>query len=66
MKKIKNIFRIGYERARAALADEQGISVIELVLVLVVIIGLVIIFKAQLTNLIMDIFETISSESALI
>ena len=66
MKKVKSFFKTGYERVRTALTDEQGISVIELVLVLVVIIGLVLIFKSQLTDLIMDIFSKITSESALV
>ncbi|MGN0403604.1 MAG: Flp1 family type IVb pilin [Bariatricus sp.] len=44
--------------------DNRGISVIELILVLVVIIGLVLIFKSQLTSLVETIFEKITSESA--
>ena len=37
--------------------DEQGVGVIELVLVLVVLIGLVIIFKKQRTTLLKNIFK---------
>lgn len=44
--------------------NDQGMSVIELILILVVIIGLVIIFKTQLTNLVESIFSKITSESA--
>ena len=43
--------------------DEQGVGVIELVLVLVVLIGLVIIFKKQITNLLQNIFKEINSQS---
>ena len=43
--------------------DEQGVGVIELVLVLVVIIGLVIIFKKQITTLLQNIFKEINSQS---
>ncbi len=43
--------------------DEQGVGVIELVLVLVVVIGLVIIFKKQITNLLQNIFKEINSQS---
>ncbi|MBS7141786.1 MAG: hypothetical protein KH110_16085 [Clostridiales bacterium] len=43
--------------------DEQGVGVIELVLVLVVLIGLVIIFKKQITTLIQNIFKEINSQS---
>ena len=43
--------------------DEQGVGVIELVLVLVVLIGLVIIFKEQITTLLQNIFKEINSQS---
>lgn len=44
-------------------AEEQGVGVIELVLVLVVLIGLVIIFKKQITTLLENIFKEINSQS---
>ena len=43
--------------------DEQGVGVIELVLVLVVLIGLVIIFKKQINTLLENIFKQINSKS---
>lgn len=43
--------------------DEQGVGVIELVLVFVVLIGLVIIFKKQITTLLQNIFKEINSQS---
>ena len=43
--------------------DEQGVGAIELVLVLVVLIGLVIIFKKQITTLLQNIFKEINSQS---
>ena len=43
--------------------DEQGVGVIELVLVLVVLIGLVIIFKKQIPTLLQNIFKEINSQS---
>lgn len=46
------------------LKDDRGIGVVEVILILVVLIGLVIIFKAQLTSLVQSIFEKITSESA--
>ena len=64
MEKLKNIAGAGWLRIKYALQNEEGISVIELILVLVVIIGLVIIFKSQLTSLVESIFEKITSESA--
>lgn len=64
MKKLRNLADVMMIRAKMALTNERGISVIELILVLVVIIGLVLIFKSQLTSLVESIFEKITSESA--
>lgn len=55
---------LGWNRAKQAITDDQGITVVELILILVVIIGLVIIFKSQLTSLVESIFRKITSESA--
>ena len=44
--------------------DKKGIGVVEVILILVVLIGLVIIFKSQLTSLVQTIFEKITSESS--
>lgn len=43
--------------------DEEGIGTVEIILILVVLIGLVLIFKKQLTALMNDIFKTITSET---
>ena len=48
---------------RAFAADESGVGVIELVLILVVHIGLVIIFKKQINTLLENIFKQINSKS---
>ena len=42
----------------------SGITVIELVLILVIVIALLLIFKNQLISLINTIFDKITSESA--
>lgn len=42
----------------------SGITVIELVLILVIVIALLLIFKSQLINLINTIFDKITSESS--
>lgn len=46
------------------LKKDDGIGVVEVILILVVLIGLVIIFKSQLTNLVNTIFDKITSESS--
>ncbi len=51
-------------RIKECLWDESGIGVVEIILILVVLIGLVIIFKSQLTSLVQSVFEKITSESA--
>lgn len=60
MIRLKNV----EQRIKSCLADTQGIGVVEVILILVVLIGLVIIFKSQLTSLVNTIFEKITSESA--
>ena len=44
--------------------DDDGIGVVEIILILVVLIGLVLIFKSQLTALVNDIFSRITSQSS--
>ncbi|MBC8572556.1 Flp1 family type IVb pilin [Jingyaoa shaoxingensis] len=43
--------------------EEDGIGTVEIILILVVLIGLVIIFKSQLTSLVNKIFKKIVSQS---
>lgn len=43
--------------------EEDGIGVIEVVLILVVLIGLVIIFKKQINTLLESVFKEINSQS---
>lgn len=45
------------------LEDETGMGTIEVILIIVVLIGLVLIFKDQLSGLIERIFQTINSNS---
>lgn len=48
---------------KSFLMDEDGVGVIEIVLILVVLIGLVIIFKKQINTLLENIFKQINSKS---
>ncbi|MCF2669015.1 MULTISPECIES: Flp1 family type IVb pilin [Lachnospiraceae] len=56
------MWRLWYIREK--LREEDGIGVVEVILILVVLIGLVIIFKSQLTSLVQNIFQKIVSESS--
>lgn len=46
--------------------DESAVGVVELILILVVLIGLVVIFRDQLTTIIGNIFERIAVDSGAI
>lgn len=48
---------------RGFVRDDKGIGVVELILILVVLIGLVVIFRDQLTSLINGIFDRIVNDS---
>ena len=43
--------------------EEDGIGVVEVILILVVLIGLIVIFKSQLTELINDTFDNITDKA---
>ncbi len=43
--------------------NENGMGVVEVILIIVVLIGLVIIFKNQITGVVNDIFDKIVSQS---
>lgn len=45
------------------LTEEDGVGVVELVLIVVVLIGIVVIFKDRLTTIVGDIFDTIEDRS---
>lgn len=50
-------------RFNKLIKDERGAGVVELILIIVVLIGLVLIFKDQITGLVNDLFETIIDEA---
>ena len=60
------MWRIRYilSKVKEKLREDDGIGVVEVILILVVLIGLVIIFKSQLTSLVQYIFRKIVSESS--
>lgn len=53
-----------FNNIKSAIDNKKGIGVVEVILILVVLIGLVIIFKSQLTSLVQTIFQKITSESS--
>ncbi len=63
LKKFTESMRERVQMFVAEMQAETGLSVVEMILI-VMIIALVLIFKTQLTTLVNDIFEKITSESA--
>ena len=52
MKDIKTFFK-----------EEDGMGTVEIILIIVVLIGLVIIFKSQITEVVQSIFSKITSQT---
>lgn len=48
------------------LREEEGMGTVEIILIIVVLVGLVIIFKEQLRDLVQSVFEKITSDSGTI
>ena len=51
------------EFAKDFLQEEDAVGVVEIILILVVLIGLVMIFKEQLTSLVENILSKITKQS---
>lgn len=52
-----------WNRVKNFMRDERGITSVEIILILVVLIGLVLIFKEEMTEIVNNIFKTITSQS---
>lgn len=50
-------------KTRGFWKDERGVGVIEIVLILVILIGLVLVFKEQITAIVNNAFATISGDA---
>ena len=50
------------DHVKMFLQEEDGVGVVEIILILVVLIGLVVIFKNQLTKLVNNIFKKITNQ----
>lgn len=48
---------------KAFLREEEGMGTVEIILIIVVLIGLVIIFKTQMQSLVKKVFEKITKDS---
>ena len=61
MKETKNLVKRTFKNF---LREEDGMGTVEVILIIVVLIGLVMIFKKQLTNIVNDIFDKIIAQSS--
>ena len=48
---------------REFIREEDGMGTVEIILILVVLVGLVIIFKGQITQIINSLFQKITSQT---
>ena len=46
--------------------DENGMGTVEVILIIVVLIGLVIVFKEQISGIVEDVFKTIREDTRVI
>ncbi len=59
---MKNLFNRLFWRV--LWRDTKGLGTVEIILIIVVLIGLVIIFKTRITEVVNNIFEKIVSQSS--
>ena len=52
------------EKLKELISDETGMGPVEVILIIVVLIGLVIVFKKEIDGLVTEIFKTINSDAA--
>lgn len=46
------------------LVEEDGMGTVEIILIIVVLVGLVVIFKKQVTQIVNDLFDKIVSQTS--
>ena len=63
MNKLRNIGKQILGGIRQFWRDESGMGTVEVILIIVVLIGLVIVFKEQISGIVEDVFRTIREET---
>ncbi len=61
---LMSVARRILDRARSFLREEDGMGTVEIILIIVVLIGLVIVFKTQIGGIVQNVFQTINSETS--
>ena len=49
---------------KSFLVEEDGMGTVEIILIIVVLVGLVIIFKSQITDIVNTLFDGITNKTA--
>ena len=63
---IKNAGRKVKDGVKRFWSDEAGMGTVEVILIIVVLIGLVIVFKEQISGIVEDVFMTIREDTRVI
>ena len=53
----------GLKGFRQLMTEEDGTGTVEIILIIVVLVGLVILFKGQITKVVEDIFKKITTQT---
>ena len=60
---LKRRGKASLEETMCFLRGEEGVGTVEVILILVVLIGLVLVFKKQINDLVNSIFKTIKQQA---
>lgn len=60
--KIKNFLSRTFSSAKKTITDEDGMGVVEVILIILVLVGLALLFKEQITSVAEGIFSSIESQ----
>ncbi len=66
MNEIKNMGKRLVNGVKKFWLDESGMGTVEVILIIVVLIGLVIVFKEQISGIVEDVFKTIREDTRVI
>ena len=58
-----NIFKLKVPFLRGRKLNNKGMGTVEIILIIVVLVGLVILFKSQITTIVNNLFNKITSQT---
>ena len=62
--RVKRIFAKAGAKWQKHFADNRGMGTVEIILIIVVLVGLVIIFKSQITAIVNSLFNKITTQTS--